>query len=110
MTSVELYQLLQQTVDNFNNDNEKDSYVLLNLIQKINIDPLSDEKYALLYAYLTEIIDMFIDELPIDEEYFSEEISEVITNIEAIQNKMEYFASKSFDEQFFLYGTPTVTL
>lgn len=112
MKSNDLYVLLQQTSSKFNGDDEHDSYLILNLISKLGIEINDDHysHYSHLYKYFLELIDYLIDKNPIDEEYFSEEISDVIDNIETIQLKLESFASKQFDEQHFLYNTPNIMI
>ena len=72
---------INNSAENITGDKEHDGYVLMSLMSKLNIDPMDEWAYTYLNKRLLEELDILIDDLHEDEEYFTKQSSELINNI-----------------------------
>lgn len=70
-------------------DTEHDEYILMALMEKLNINPQDEQAFSFLYKRLCEEIDMLIGDLKPDQKYFNNTDSEFIKSTEAILNRIE---------------------
>ncbi len=70
-----------------NGDDEHDEYILKGLMIKLKIDPTDEWAAGFLYKRLCEEIDMLVDTLEPDQEYFNNTDSKFI---EEVENILEY--------------------
>ena len=77
---------IRLTCEKLGDDSEKNYYILLSLMQNLNIDPADPGAFNHLRLYLCEEVDIMIDELVGD--YFDEESSELLEQVEIIQNQI----------------------
>jgi hypothetical protein len=72
-----------------NGDTEHDEYILMALMEKLNINPQDEQAYSFLYKRLCEEIDMLIDDLNPNQKYFNNTDSEFIKSTEVVLNRIE---------------------
>jgi hypothetical protein len=72
-----------------NGDIEHDEYILMALMEKLNIDPQDKQAFSFLYKRLCEEIDMLIDDLNPNQKYFNSSDSEFIKSTEVVLNRIE---------------------
>ena len=72
-----------------NGDIEHDEYILMALMEKLNITPQDERAYSFLYKRLCEEIDMLIDDLNPNQKYFNSSDSEFIKSTEVVLNRIE---------------------
>jgi hypothetical protein len=80
---------IEETVSKFNGDVEHDEYVLLSLMSKLKISPEDEQAFYFLHKRMCEEIDIMIDEIPSNQEYFNDIDSEYIESIEEILDTIE---------------------
>ena len=72
---------INQYASEINGDKEHDEYVLFQLMKIFNIDTTESGAFEFLNKRLCEELDVLIDTLHKDEEYFTSESSEVVNSI-----------------------------
>jgi len=76
-----IYGHINQAAGQINGDREHDEFVLLGLMNNLNIQSDDDWSFTFLNKRLCEELDILIDDLHEDEEYFTEESSIVVNSI-----------------------------
>lgn len=78
-----------------NGDAEHDGYILMDLMTKLKIDPTDGWAFSCLYKRLCEEIDMLVDELDPEQEYFNNNDSKFIKDIEHVLSAIETISGES---------------
>jgi len=83
--------IIVDTIDKLDGDAERDSYIILSLFQKLGVEYQDISPTKAFYLYLCGLIEIILTESDSNDDYLTDDESELIDTIEKVIGMLEEF-------------------
>jgi hypothetical protein len=83
--------IIVDTIDKLDGDAERDSYIILSLFQKLGVEYQDISPTKAFYLYLCGLIEIILTESDSNDDYLTDDESELIDRIEEVIGMLEEF-------------------
>ena len=83
--------IIVDTIDKLDGDAERDSYIILSLFQKLGVEYQDISPTKAFYLYLCGLIQIILTESDSNDDYLTDDESELIDRIEEVIGMLEEF-------------------
>jgi hypothetical protein len=83
--------IIVDTIDKLDGDAERDSYIILSLFQKLGVEYQDISPTKAFYLYLCGLIEIILTESDSNDDYLTDDESELVDRIEEVIGMLEEF-------------------
>jgi hypothetical protein len=83
--------IIVDTIDKLDGDAERDSYIILSLFQKLGVEYQDISPTRAFYLYLCGLIEIILTESDSNDDYLTDDESELVDRIEEVIGMLEEF-------------------